>query len=918
MIKKFVKIITASFIISSLVLSPFNYIASPAFADYKVLHTTSSSEQMSTGVTYNEKLMFTDIGWVSVKYMLVDLKDPNTYIDVLYNKEDVTVRNKLSKLSTSPELIGAINGDFFDYGAKSTLGTIVSNGDFISTGIHDGKFSSFNVSKLGIPFLQNWTSAGLKLTSESSKLTIEYKNKPYLDFNRAIIYDHNWKDSSYGNTLKKDIVELVIESGLITDIRRNLDPVAIGPNTTVISAVGTKISAVTSNFRIGDKVEIAYDINFNNINTSIGGGSIILENGKVVTNLTLPIPGRHPRTSVGINKDKNKLIYAVVDGRTSSFVGVTESELASIMFKLGANDALNLDGGGSTEMVTKKLGSDKLSIVNTPSDGVERAIFTGLAVFSNSAKGNIEKLDVDISTDAVIGTDIKFTAFNTDENYFRTNLSSDDLKINFASDAFKLKDGNLFSLKEGTHEIEFIYNDQSIKKSIEIKDSIVNLSIKNSSIISDINTSTPLEIDGIDENGFKHKLDLANITFAFSSDKLGKIDENYNFVSSKNIASGYLSISYKGIKKYIPIIVGDNYKIISDFEPSEDLTKKLTFISYPELNKGKMTIHNFGINNSYGALVEYDFTYTSKTRAAYISLGESGYLLDDQSKKLGLSVFGNYGNSHWLRAKLTDANGKQHNVDFALNVNWENWKYVEAIIPDSLARPLKLDRIYLVEDEASELDRGVIMMDRLVQVGTSNIKVDLPKDITKIPNLSSSTLDKSLDYQVNVFTKERSSYNNFDNKINILMGNADNKDNKLFNVNSRPNNYVNTDTSGVKVLNFVNYNNSIRKSGYGQWLDLLRLKESMNSKALVIVLSSGKNFKDSLEENLFYDTIKFIENKYNIPAVVVYPNKISNIEKINSVDVIGLQTNKLESKNFLNEYLSIGFKNGNTSYKLNK
>lgn len=916
--KSTAKKIATKLLISTLLLTPLSSITSPYFADYSVLHTTSSSEQISSGVTYNEKLMFTDIGWVSVKYMIIDLNDPNTYIDVLYNKEDITVRNKLSKLSTSPKLIGSINGDFFDYGAKSTLGTIVSNGDFISTGIHDGKFSSFNISKLGTPFLQNWTSAGLNLTNKSSKLNIEYKNKPYLDFDRAIIYDHNWKEQSYGNSIEKDIIEIVIKKEKITDIRENKIPVEIDASTSVISAVGDKISYIKENFQIGDEVSINYDANFNNIDTSIGGGSIVLENGTIVTDLTLPVPGRHPRSSVGISKDKNKLIYAVIEGRTSSFVGVTETELAGIMLELGAHNALNLDGGGSTEMIRKNLGLDKSTIVNRPSDGSERAIFTGLGVFNNATKGFTETLNIDISDNAIIGTGITFNAFNTDENYYKSILNPDDLMITFNSDSFKLEENKLIALKDGMHEIEFTYGENTVKKTILIKDSIVDLFVKTPSIISDINTSTPLLIEAIDENGFRYELDYETLEFDFSDDTLGHIDKNYNFISSENISNGYMTISYKDIKKYIPIINGDNYRTISNFEPDENLTKELSFISYPQADKGKITIHNFGINDSYGALMEYDFTYTNKTRAAYISFGDDGYTLDDSSKKLGLSVFGNYGNSHWLRAKVIDIDGKSHNIDFASNVNWDGWKYVEADIPDTLKRPLKLDRIYLVEDEASELDRGVISMDRLVEVGTTSIVVDHPKDVTNVTDLSSSRLDKQLDYQINIFPKERNSYDNFDNTINILMAGADNEDKKQFTVNSRPNNYVNTDTSGIKVLNFVNYNNSIRKSGYGQWLDLLRLEDNMDSKGLVILLSSGKNFKDSLEEKLFYDTIKSIEKKYNIPAIVVYPNKISIIEKIESVDVIGLQTENLNSDNFLDEYLSIGFKANNASYQLYK
>ncbi|OWQ92293.1 hypothetical protein CDN99_08140 [Roseateles aquatilis] len=78
---------------------------------------------------------------------------------------------------------------------------------------------------------------------------------------------------------------------------------------------------------------------------------------------------RNPRTAFGI-KDDGTLLLLTVDGhRHGTSVGMTIEELRQVMKSLGARDAINLDGGGSTAMVL----SDKL--VNLPSDLTgERAI----------------------------------------------------------------------------------------------------------------------------------------------------------------------------------------------------------------------------------------------------------------------------------------------------------------------------------------------------------------------------------------------------------------------------------------------------------------------------------------------------------------------------------------------------------------
>ena len=64
----------------------------------------------------------------------------------------------------------------------------------------------------------------------------------------------------------------------------------------------------------------------------------------------------------------------VVDGRSRSSVGYTLLELAQFMLEQGAVEAMNLDGGGSSQMI---VGSQ---IVNAPSDGRERRLGAGIAV----------------------------------------------------------------------------------------------------------------------------------------------------------------------------------------------------------------------------------------------------------------------------------------------------------------------------------------------------------------------------------------------------------------------------------------------------------------------------------------------------------------------------------------------------------
>jgi Phosphodiester glycosidase len=133
---------------------------------------------------------------------------------------------------------------------------------------------------------------------------------------------------------------------------------------------------------------------------------IVRQDGKVLINmLSLPAPGdwevvsgntmlvtngvavphenkvRHPRTVVGLDAKREKLVILVVDGRRSKVaVGMNYDELAAELIRLGCNDALNLDGGGSSVMAVRDPASGTFNILNQPTDGHERAVANALGV----------------------------------------------------------------------------------------------------------------------------------------------------------------------------------------------------------------------------------------------------------------------------------------------------------------------------------------------------------------------------------------------------------------------------------------------------------------------------------------------------------------------------------------------------------
>ncbi|HEX2781421.1 MAG TPA: phosphodiester glycosidase family protein [Gemmatimonadaceae bacterium] len=109
----------------------------------------------------------------------------------------------------------------------------------------------------------------------------------------------------------------------------------------------------------------------------VGGWPAIVHRGESIAARADSVEGtfprfssaRHPRSAVGISRGGDTLLLVAVDGRQASSVGMSLVELAQTMIELGAWDAVNLDGGGSTALVVND------SVVSSPSDPTgERAV----------------------------------------------------------------------------------------------------------------------------------------------------------------------------------------------------------------------------------------------------------------------------------------------------------------------------------------------------------------------------------------------------------------------------------------------------------------------------------------------------------------------------------------------------------------
>lgn len=114
--------------------------------------------------------------------------------------------------------------------------------------------------------------------------------------------------------------------------------------------------------------------------TALGGGPALVHGGRVQPVRVVKANERHPRSALGWNAQSYFLV--VVDGRQPDLsIGVTLPMLAQYLVELGCDEAINLDGGGSTELWLNGR------ILNRPCYGHERPTATSLAVVRRKSDG---------------------------------------------------------------------------------------------------------------------------------------------------------------------------------------------------------------------------------------------------------------------------------------------------------------------------------------------------------------------------------------------------------------------------------------------------------------------------------------------------------------------------------------------------
>jgi hypothetical protein len=370
----------------------------------------TSVERTAPGVTFKTFETSGTGGRVVGDLLDVDLREPGVSMGLLHPPV-VAARRTVSEMADAQHAVAGVNGDFFNISEThpgvvptgSSSGPEVDHGRPLKGAVPDGQrfgpalppgTSAEDVIGLGVDRRGHVGRLHLTGTIRSGRTSIALRglNQYALPVGTAGVFDSRWgevsrqravcgTDQVRNDPCSTNTAEVTVRRGVVTGVSDAVGAGAIPEGTTVL--VGREKGAdALRRLRPGDRVKVSYRFTGPVRFRFAVGGFPILRDGAPLNGLSPNGPA--PRTSAGVSRDGRHLYLVVADGRSLQSGGLTVAELASLMDKAGADDAVNLDGGGSSTFVTRVPGATTVTVRNTPSDGTERAVANGLAVFSAS------------------------------------------------------------------------------------------------------------------------------------------------------------------------------------------------------------------------------------------------------------------------------------------------------------------------------------------------------------------------------------------------------------------------------------------------------------------------------------------------------------------------------------------------------
>jgi len=673
---------------------------------------------------------------VKADVLVVDLANPYVELDLMIGRQGkVATHNTVTNMAGETGAVAGINGDVYNMnGQGASIGGQVKSGTMVSSPTELAGMYAFALTEDRRPVIDLFSFEGRVSKDGMTYYPLAGVNKAasWIDGRHSHadaihLYTSDWGSKERGEDGATVPTEMLVQNGRVIRISAAspLD-MLVPEGGYILRASGKAAAFLTEHFAPGDPIYIDYQLKSAtgganaNYRMMIGGHTILVDGGQAAA-FSRDIGGvsgsaARSRTAIGYSQD-GRYVYLITADKSADSDGMTLKELQSFMIAIGVWKGVNLDGGGSTQMVARPLGETSAVLVSGLEQGVARRVVNGLGVYTTAPAGNVLGLFVSGEDVYFINERAQLALKAYDEYYNPIIVDPSSIQWTSSDETVAMFDGtHMTGMAPGSATVTATsVNGIAASAGVQVagRADLAELRIDADDFLIAEGNSYTLSVTAVTKQGTVRKVPAELIDWTFIGFD-GTVAGDTVTVTRvhEGVDTGRFIARYDGYGAMLTKAVGTD-TLFADFDAvNPPITPQSTHGEIP----ANIRLQQAGNSRTNTLVFDYDFTEGSGTKAIYAAFGEDGkgIAIPGKPSMLRLNVLGD-ASLNWLRAEFVDGSGETRLVDLATPVNWNGWKKVALDLEElGLSAPLTLRRIYVASPASGQEERmavGLIAVD---------------------------------------------------------------------------------------------------------------------------------------------------------------------------------------------------------------
>ncbi|MFD2768282.1 phosphodiester glycosidase family protein [Micromonospora eburnea] len=711
------------------------------------LETAKTTRPVAPGLDLTSFDRYDAAGWLRADALTADLSGGVT-VDYV-NSGVVTRDEPLRAAVDRSRAVAAVNGDFFDINASGAAqGIGIRSGELIQSPVA-GHTNAAAISPQGLGRIIQIGFEGSAVLPAGPVSLTQFNNMVQRD--GVGVFTPLWGTYPRQRPVEgaARVVEVTVTGGRVATVASTAGEGPIPAGTTVLLGREAGADALAA-LRPGDPVDVSWRpkaSDGSSPHAAVGGGNVLVRDGVVQS---IADQSLAPRTSVGFSADGRKMIMLTVDGRQVDSRGVTQTEMGRMMLELGAANALNLDGGGSSTLLAREPGAAAVQVENSPSDGSERPVPNGLAIYAPQGSGRLTGYWLETAIDPTAAPGVapirggrpdrvfpgltrRLTAAGYDETYGPA-AGAPHWRANPAAQG-KVDDSGVFrATRPGRSTVTAWHGEARGTLDLTVLGPLDRIDATVDRLgLNDAGDAGLFGVVGFDAEGNTAPIEPADLRLEYDPDLLTvtpTADGNLSVKALGGTGSALVTVHVGTRTTVLPVTVGLTDVPVAGFDDAASW-------KFSQARASGAVAPAPG-HTGTGLRMSYDFSQSTGTRAAYAD-PPAWIEVPGQPQAFGMWIKGG-GTGEWPSLHLHDAQDTQ----FVLRgpyITWTGWRYVEFEVPSGVQYPVRVRRFYVAETDPDKQYKSEVVIDDLVARVPPTVQTPAEENRTDRVVLRDGTVD---------------------------------------------------------------------------------------------------------------------------------------------------------------------------------